>query len=350
MVGESGVVTPDGRMSPRELYEMYDKYLALKTEAAVESSKPTSNIMMMSKSSDMTSTTKAVGEAVNTFLSSTVRDKDRHIAEILAKDYNNIPLSDAEEGVINKLRDLRSKYSGVNSQIIKNKLTAESEYLTQYAPSEQPTQSTINMEDKGNSVTVNNFIGYKMLQVEQHEIDEGFDPNNIKKFQKEKETKYVIERNNADGSGNLYVMSGKEIETIPISRSELETAFPEIARVDPLTALLKRATFSPDKTTNIFGGSTGANAINARLTGTSGFFPELANTKYAGDTRFDIEANPFNDGGANDTYLLRMYVFDDGVWHTDILNTNRYATKSGLQAIFNKIGPKDIEEFIERKK
>ena len=108
------------------------------------------------------------------------------------------------------------------------------------------------------------------------------------------------------------------------------------------------ATFSRRKTTNAIGGSDASNAVNAYYSGYDRMFSQLNNTKYASTTRFDIEADPSNNGSDSDGYQVRMYVHDGNEWKTGILNTKGYVTNAGIQNIFNSVGTQTIEDFLKK--
>lgn len=351
MSEESGIQTPEGTLSPRELYGIYNDFNNVGFEAAKKQSSQQATMLLNLGYSGLPAANEAARKAIIENHPEYINGKESYIANILLKNYSNPDsLNENEKAIVNKVKHLYNKYNPVNEQIINKKLDAENKYLEKYAPSDQPTVSTIIMDNKANKAAVENLIGYKFRQVEENKINEGFSRANITKFEKDKETKYVIERDNTTGGGNLYVMNGDNTETIPITPDELSSAFPEVARIDPYRSIFKHATFSEDKTTNTFGGTKGSNAVNANLMGASSFFPQLNNTKYAYRTRFDVEANPNNNGGPNDRFLLRMYVYDNGTWKTGILNNREYATRAGIQGIMEKIGPNTIEQFLEKNK
>ena len=274
----------------------------------------------------------------------------RQIAEALVKNFRSIPLSQYERNIINQSVGLSKKYGKTAEETLTKQLDAETQYLLQHSPERQTVGGTV--KDKQSLANVSRLISDKSVQLATHkDIDMGFSPDNIAKLAKDKETNYHIRKNTEDGSGTLYVVNGSDIEKIPLTSSELSNYFPDVARQNPMNNIIQIANFSPNKTTNLFGGKSGANAVNAYITGYSAFTPQLSNSEYAGKVRFDVEANPFNNGDANDTFQLRMYALDEnGNWITGILNNKGYSTITGIQEILGQVGTKTVQDFISKYK
>jgi hypothetical protein len=167
-----------------------------------------------------------------------------------------------------------------------------------------------------------------------------FDPDTITEWRtgdKAKDLKYIV-RKTADGSnGALIIMNGDEVQEIPLG-TDLGKYFPKAVVTNPMENIKAMVMSNSNKTTNVIGDRSGASAaaVNAAFSGTS--LPILGRTELAPLVRFDVEGSSKNDGGDNDRYQLRMYVNDGGVWKSDIVNKQGFATYSGIMEMINNIG------------
>jgi hypothetical protein len=95
---------------------------------------------------------------------------------------------------------------------------------------------------------------------------------------------------------------------------------------------------SPNKTTNAMSLTEDSPkaAINAAFTGEN--LPLISGTGLASLVRYDIEGDEDNIGDENDRYQIRMYVNDNGVWKSDIVNKQGFATYSGVNEVLRNIG------------
>jgi hypothetical protein len=95
---------------------------------------------------------------------------------------------------------------------------------------------------------------------------------------------------------------------------------------------------SPNKTTNAMSLTEDSPkaAINAAITGEN--LPLISGTGLASLVRYDIEGDEDNIGDENDRYQIRMYVNDNGVWKSDIVNKQGFATYSGVNEVLRNIG------------
>lgn len=278
-----------------------------------------------------------------------LQDKE-FIANILYKQSSDLTLTPEERQVANYGAETGRKFYDKTKEIVNKKFAAQNEFLKGYYATEQPTSALVNMNIKSNQLAVDALIGQKTLQMSKNNIKGTFNPDEVTKMMKDKETKFTIERNNINGSGTLYLQLGSTTQPIEMTSSELSKFFPEVAVQNPLTTATKRATFSKKKTTNTFGGGDASNAVNAYYSGYDNLFPQLNNSKYASTVRFDIEADPSNNGSDNDGYQVRMYVYDGDKWRTTILNPKGYVSNAGIQKIFSGIGTQAIDDFLNKKR
>ena len=145
--------------------------------------------------------------------------------------------------------------------------------------------------------------------------------------------------------GSLRIMNGSEVQEIPLNGKQLAKYFPQAAKGHALDSAKFMIMGSSTKTTNSMGFRDGGpdGAVNAAFTGDQ--LPLIQGSRYASLVRFDIEGASDNDGDDDDLYQLRMYVNDNGIWKSDIVNKEGYAKLDGIYTIMQNIGTKKYEEI-----
>lgn len=273
----------------------------------------------------------------------------RDIVEALIKSHNGETLNSYQKTIVSQTNALIKNYNEKATELLGKQLSAESNYLLAHSPERQTIGGTI--QDKTSLARARGLINDKIINLSQHgDINEGWDAATVAKMEKDKNVAFHIEKNTDNNSGTLYVTLEGKVQKIPLTSTELSTYFPDVARQNPMNDIIQMATFSPNKTTNLFGGKSDANAVNAYLSGYSPLVPQLNNTSYSNTVRFDVEADPFNNGGANDLFQLRMYVHDGDKWVSGVLNDKGYTSATGLQNILSQVGTKTVEDFLKKYK
>jgi hypothetical protein len=272
------------------------------------------------------------------------------IARAYAKRQQGQPLTAIEQSIVNKGVYLEQKYKPVLAKTVKDKLDYQSAELAKRMPEYQVAIGTINSKDENVKRRIDNLLGNKFdeyRRIGQVDVERKgqFDPATITELQKNPNTKYTIEKK-FDGSANLIVTDGSTTQIVPMTSNEFSAFFPSYAQNHPLNSIKYATLASPNHTTNLGGGGDATAAVNAYLTGYT--IPGLSKTALAPKVRLDVEGSPRNDGGANDKYSVRMYVYDGNVWKTDILNQQGYLTEDGVLGVINNIGTTTVEDLLKK--
>jgi hypothetical protein len=275
--------------------------------------------------------------------------KYEYIAKAYAKKMSGEKLSSAEETILDKMRQINTKMGSAIKDIQKQRLDFESQKIGEMMPQFQQVATTLNMEDKETQKAVEIAIGnmYAFYDKLGSLETEKFNPNTVTSWRTEKgakDLKYII-RKSADGSsGALIVMKGDEVQEIPLG-AELGTYFPKAVTTNAMENIKVMIQGSPNKTTNVLNDRSGSSsaAVNAAFSGE--MLPLLGATSLAPLIRFDVEGSKVNNGGPNDKFVLRMYVNDNGVWKSDIVNKQGYATYGGVMDMINNIGTAEYERI-----
>jgi hypothetical protein len=61
--------------------------------------------------------------------------------------------------------------------------------------------------------------------------------------------------------------------------------------------------------------------------------------------RFDVEGAADNDGGDNDSFILKMYVNDNGIWKNGYVGS-RFTSLASVQEQVKQIGPGTVSDFL----
>lgn len=216
-------------------------------------------------------------------------------------------------------------------------------------PQYQMEVGALNMADEPTKQNVDRLIGNMYAIHNELGVDsDKFDPDLIASWRSGKgagDVKYVVKRSADLSSGSLQIIKGTEIQEIPLNPKRLQTYFPNAASNNPLSAVKGIVMSSPTRTTNAMGVTDGtpAGALNSAFSGRQ--LPLLQGTGLENLVRFDIEGDVDNIGDDNDLYQIRMYVNDNGVWKSDIVNKQGYLTLNGVFATLQNIGTRMYEDI-----
>ena len=278
--------------------------------------------------------------------------KQEPLARAFAKRYLGEELSPTEKVLVNRANIIKQKYDPQIAQVNNDKLKFQSDYLAQRMPERQTAIGTLDLSaNKQDASMVEQLIGNKLIELSRGGIDVEeagqFDPSTIQKFRKDSKATYTIEKK-YDGSANLIITSDGAQQVVPMNASEFASYFPAYSRKNPINDIKYAVLASPNKTTNLIGGSDSSAAVNAYLSGYD--LPNLSSTGLAPIVRVDVEGSPFNDGSANDKFQVRMYVNDNGNWKTDIITQQGYVTDAGVRDVLNNIGPNTVSDLLKKNK
>lgn len=291
---------------------------------------------------------------VTTFDSKGFLDKYRgtslqHMAEATVKKYRGEELTPAQRSALNRAQEIKYKYDPIINKTLQDKSKAQSDFLAARMPERQTMVGVLSGDNKTDMDLVTRLITAKGLEslnggVDSQELGD-FDPDDINKLRSDKNVGYTIEKK-YDGSATLHISNGKQTQKVPLNASEFSAYFPSYSRSNPINDIKYAVLSSPNKTTNLKGGSDGSNAVNAYLSGYD--VPNLSKTQLAPLVRLDVEGAPANNGSPNDNYQVRMYVNNNGHWVTKILNTKGYVKEGGIQAIIDNIGPNTVGDLLKK--
>lgn len=275
-----------------------------------------------------------------------------NIAIAFVKRRKGQPLTTTEQVVVDQARTIGKKVSPIVKNLINQQLTFQSDYLNARMPERQTQIGTISMSNEQDNDRVEQLIGNKLIDAKRlggvDVRNKGdFNEATIEKIRKDPKAIYTIEKK-YDGSANLIINGAGTSQVVPMNASEFASFFPKYAVSNPINEIKYAVLASPNHTTNLKGGDDGSNAINAYMSGHD--IPGLANTAIAPLVRLDVEGSPYNDGGANDKFVVRMYAYDGNVWKTTTLNQQRYVTEDGIKAIIDNIGTHTVDDVLKQTK
>jgi hypothetical protein len=275
----------------------------------------------------------------------------RPYAIALAKEEMGEPLTNVERTIAKKADEVKDTYFPKVQQIYKEKKAVESKFLAQRMPEVQTTFGTLNMKDNTTAFRVENLIGnatrtYDELKSLDVTTPSDFNPQTIADWRSGNDAGkliYVAEKA-FDGSGKLIIYNGTQKQIIPMTANDVAAYFPKVAKTNFMTPIKYEILSSSGKTTNsnMRGDPTGAKMSGYEI-------PSLSATSYAPITRIDIEGDSDNNGGANDMFQVRMYVYDKGVWKNAVLNQQGYVSAAGVEEIMNEIGPATVLDVLRQK-
>lgn len=335
---EKGVITPDGKkLSPKELFEVANDYynrIMSVPKAGLEFGTPSLN--------------------AKEFFSTYKGTNKEFLATAFARRASAVPLSEPEKAAVSMAMKLQDKYASEAGKAVVKKLDVQSDYLSKYMPERQSMIGGLDPKNKKDIRQITYLLENKLEQYRTYgaldrESKKDFDPGEIANFMKDPNTMYTV-RKKYDGSAELVLSSKGKHQIVPITASELPKFFPNVAKNSPFNDMKELINSSPNRTTNLNGGSNPANAVNAYLSGHSSLIPFLNNTDYASLVRFDINGSASNTGGEGDRYEVVMYVNDGGTWKMDVLNKKGFVNEASVQEILSKIDPSIVNEFLKRNK
>lgn len=272
------------------------------------------------------------------------------LANAAIKSYLGTGTMSPTEKVLNdRMKSVWGSNYGALSKINSAKQKFESDFLAARMPERQMQVGTLDYKNnKGDQTSINSLIGNKLNEFQtlgQVDIQKwsNFSPLTLADIRKDPNASYTIEKK-YDGSANLVVTSGESVQTIPVTAKELAVVFPRIAKGNSWNDIKYEVLASAAHTTNLKGGSDSSNATNSRLSGYDA--PNLANTVLAPLVRFDVEGDADNDGGSDDSYILRMYTNNNGIWKTGYIG-NRFSSLATVQEQMKNVGPGTVSDFLK---
>jgi hypothetical protein len=294
------------------------------------------------------STSKTTFDA-NALLNTYKGRKEEALARAYVNRYQGKNLSPTEKVLIDRTQFIKLKFDPTIGKINQEKRNFESDFLAKRMPERQMQVGTVDYaNNKADETTINAMIGNKLNEFQtlgQLDVQKwkDFSPDKLKEIRKDPNASYTIEKK-YDGSGNLIVTSGDVKQVIPITSTEMSTFSPKVAQSNPWNDIKNQVMSSPSHTTNLIGGTDSSAATNARLSGYNA--PSLAHTALAPLVRFDVEGSADNDGGPNDSYILRMYAQNNGIWQTGYIG-NEFSSLATVQERMKMIGPGTVSDFLK---
>jgi hypothetical protein len=270
--------------------------------------------------------------------------------ETIARAYinHNIgkPLSYSEQVVYNKSKKISEAATPVVSGLIKQKLDLESDYLNQKMPENFSMSGTLNKKNEidmqNTDALISDSMNPELGALDLRQLKD-FNAETVQKWKTDKaELDYRIVKN-YDGSGELIIQNGKEVQKIPMTAETFNSYYPRYAQANPVTRIKSMILASPSNTTNI---NKRGDAVNAQFTGYE--LPSLKGTSLAKNVRFDIEGAKSNTGGKIDGYQVRLYAFDGKVWHNTVLNQQGYIGEEQIQDAINLIGVDAVKHTLKQ--
>jgi len=276
--------------------------------------------------------------------------KEEALAKAFVKHYYGQSLTSTEKILFDRARQVKFKFDPQIYKIHQAKQKFEADYLSARMPERQVQVGTLNYDgNKADQARTKELIGNKINEFSKlGQVDVNkwgdFSPEKLNTLRASKNVSYTIEKK-YDGTANLVVTDGKDRQIIPMTAGELTRFYPRIAQGNPWSDIKNEVLASPSHTTNISGtGDDSTLAVNARLSGYTA--PHLANTSLAPLVRFDVEGAADNDGGDGDSFILKMYVNNNGIWKTGYIGS-RFTSLASIQEQVKNIGPGTISDFLK---
>jgi len=276
------------------------------------------------------------------------------IAQAYAKNYLGQQLTPTESAIVNRGKQITSKYTTVLGQTHDAKSKFQSEELARLMPERQIKVGALDVaNNKLDESRVKQLIDTKVNQYNRlGALDTrnrgDFNPDTVLDWFTGKGKSgvgYTIEKN-YDGTANLIIQKGSSTQVVPMNATEFSAFFPNYAMNNPLDEVKMATLSSSNHTTNVMGTRGDASgAVNAYYSGYD--LPGLKETGVAPMVRLDVEGNANNDGGPSDKYQVRMYAYDGKFWKTAVLNQKGYVTEDGVQAILQNIGTNTVSDVLK---
>lgn len=339
---ENGIVFKNGtKISARELYD-FDRDASLYYRSGYGGASGSGFLMGTG------------GGVVSSFDATSLMNKYKGtryeaLAKAYAKHYYGGALSPAEQVLWSQSTKVGTKFREAGINLYNEKQKFQADYLAQKMPERQLQIGTLSKNNKIDMDHVEMLIGNKGEEYKSGGVDvrsKGeFDLDVIAKIRKDPNASYTI-RKKYDGSADLVLASGTTTQIIPMNSNEFASFFPNYHKNNPVNDIKYAVLASPNHTTNLVGGSDASAAVNAYMSGYD--IPNLANKAIAPLVRLDVEGSPFNDGGASDKYVVRMYVNDNGEWKTDIITQGGYVSEAAVQQVINNIGSTTVSDLLKK--
>jgi len=217
-----------------------------------------------------------------------------------------------------------------------------SKYLADHTPKKFTQDMALDMSNAKTISAVNKYL--TSAAVDQNAIGAG-DASTVLEWMTGEDGSKIkgVVRKLDDGTTQTVFIKpdGSSTITLPMDANQ-RGFFPEVKKSSPYGYLKNYIEISPNKTSDIMDKRSPqvdpVNAVNAPLTGTElpGFMgsPDIAPL-----VRFTVEGNHDNNGSAQDTYLLNMFLKDpkSNIWKAGRL-TPRYVPWGGVENILNNAG------------
>lgn len=226
----------------------------------------------------------------------------------------------------------------------------ETDYLTEHNPMAVIQRSAVNMSNASEKAAIDKFLTGKASEELSTGGSSAATVLGWMNGEKGGDTKFELQKSK-DGSAQILAISadGKSSQVIKM-KTEEQDFFPNVKKTSMINQYIDFIANSENKTTNIAGRRDSsvnpANAVNAGITGYD--LPLLANDPIAPLVRFDIEGNPKNNGTANDTYSLIMYVHPPGSigWKGQRMHTG-YVPAGGIVNVMNGVSNVGVQQAMK---
>lgn len=272
------------------------------------------------------------------------------LAKAYVKKYFNQPLDPTSTKIIDRTIELTNRFESKITNILKAKDKFQTDYLAARMPERQVQVGTLDYDgNKADQSRTKELIGNKINEFSKlGQIDVNkwgdFNPETLNNLRESKNVSYTIEKK-YDGTANLVVTNGIDKQTIPMTAGEFSKFYPNLAKSNPWNDVKNQIMASPAHTTNVLGtGDDSSLAVNAKLSGYNA--PHLSNTALAPLVRFDVEGAADNSGGDDDSFILKMYVNNNGIWIPGYVG-NRFRSLPSIQEQMTQIGPGTISDFLK---
>lgn len=242
-------------------------------------------------------------------------------------------------------REIKKAIENANTSVVSNSQKVDevvNNFLAKNTPRKLAQDEALDMNNDRIKASVNKYLTSARL------IDDNIGAGNAAKVleflagksgDKVKATVRKLE----DGTTQMIFIEpdGSSTITLPMN-NEQQGLFPEVKQSSPYGYLKSYIEISPNRTADVMNKrSPQVNPVNAVTAPITGFdLPGFANEPaIAPLVRFTPEGNPDNNGSANDTYLLNMFIKDNksNIWKGQRV-TPKYVPWGGLENIMNNIG------------
>ena len=323
--GFGGIVDKNGRelYTSKELYDVYSQY---RNSFSKDRTRIDPNTNQLTYNLDS-----------NKFMSRFKGTKNEAAAIAFVKYFKNQPMTATEKIIVNRTNVIGSKFQPIASNLVNQRLTAESKYLNDHMPENMTMVGSLNQTNKVDMQHTDALISDSMnpeLGILDLKKTKDYDPDTVSKWRTDPKVKldYQIVKN-YDGTGELIVQNGTEKQTIPMTAQTFKAYYPRYAATNPVTQMKSMIMASPSNTTNI---NKKGDPIGAQFTGYN--IPLLNGTSIAKNVRYDVEGARSNTGGKIDSYQIRLYAFDGKLWHNSVINQQGYIGEESIQDAINGIG------------